>query len=447
MSITATPTLTVAGVDVLNTSDTLAVDALRVPWGRTGVLDPPTPATATITVLDRTSGATLAGRSDLIGQPVLAGWVGGGSSGVFFRGRITDAAATRRDGGGFFLSVSCSSNEADAGNYTAPPGTSWPAELFANRRDRIMGLLPVGVFPGGAVLPTMTALNAGPELNADLGDFAGYPCVAADVSGRTVLELLTELWASCYPVPLVYDPAADGFTYAPRHRVGAAPVVELAPDVARGGLFTARPHGGGWALPAGLIGYDGPVAQRLEGRLTRVEVTYQGTMGQAATAVATTVDTASESVIGRRMIQVASIIGGSDRVDTYAANLAGGWAAIASGEGRARVLEPLTVDTDRTPFVSTAQAAALLAGRETGDRFFLGGSWLTRLGVQPQFGVLGGVIGYADGRWQLELNPVRVSTPAPVPLTIAAAGPTTLAQIDESVTFGDLAFVDAITTS
>jgi hypothetical protein len=83
-------------------------------------------------------------------------------------------------------------------------------------------------------------------------------------------------------------------------------------------------------------------------------------------------------------------------------------------EGGAWRLEPLLWSTRKTGgFENVDQAMILLRGGETDDYVFFQRSWLPAFGQRPVYGVMGGVIGYADGGWELELNLSPVITRAP----------------------------------
>lgn len=449
MTVTATPSLTVAGAPVTaagTTADLLAVEALGVSWGRTDLLSHPTPATASVSLLDRSAGLVTAARRDLIGQPVTVGWSTGTTTGTSFRGRITDVSvawspaqrAARVD-------LSCSSKEVDAANYTVPEGTSWPQESFPARLARIVALLPAGLFTGGVNLPDanlVTALGLAPRT------FTGYTAAARDASGADVLTLLRELWFSCYPVPLVYDPTGDRLTYAGRrfYETPGASTARLTTSALYGGRYIALPRtaftgAAALHLDAAAFAAAGPLDQPLDARLTRVEVSYPGT-GTQGTAAATPPAASAETATGRRTLSVTSV----HAVAADAATLAADWADLAGREAASPRLSPITYRTDLAPFADNATAAVLLGCAETSTQAFVAATWLPRVSQSPLVGFTGGHLSYAAGQWAAQLNPApcaAVST-AP-PLTITNAGDflpgVRLADVDPSVTFGDLAYI------
>lgn len=456
--ITVTPTLTVADVTVARSlagaPPLVAVDALRVTWGRGTVLENPTPATAALTVLDRTAGATFARRTDLIGQPIVLGWSGSdGSTGVNFRGRVTDVQVLPEPGavagGGFQVALAASSIEVDLGNHTVPEGTAaWAAEQVGNRRDRLAAMLPAGRFTGGIVLPTRFDLGL-QNASTPPDDPAVWPVSTFDPAGKSLLELVRGLFSSLSPLPMVYDPAADRLTFAGRRRFTYGPV-----GFTQSARLVADPDRAGRYVPAGLSGlhldgdalaYSGPSGQSIDSRLSWVQVNYldSGT-GKTTTAEQGTPQWFTEDTLGRRQLAVESILGTSDRAQQAAA----AYADLATREGMVPRLGSLGYSTAREPFPDAAHAGLLLAGCESGAVAFVGRTWLPQLGQRPLIGVLGATITYAAGEWSVDLTPAPVVIdPAPfgwAPITIAAlATPAvTLAQLDPSLTLGDLGFLD-----
>jgi hypothetical protein len=459
MSVTAVPTLEVAGLTVPG-PELVAVDALRISWGRATVLEQPTAATAALTLSDRSARAAFARRLDLIGQPIVLGWeCSDGSSGINFRGRITDvAAAPRRKGapagGGFRVAIAASSVEVDLANYKTPEGTVYPGETFAARRARIAGLLPMGTFIGGVELPDRFDLGLQQSIAVDT-DLDTYWAAQVDAGGKTALELLRELFASTSPLPMVYDPALDKLRFAPRRRFaylqqqGLTMSASLSPSPEHGGRYVAMSLGG-QHLDAALTGYSGALGQAIDSRITRVEVEFPDSTNNYAsrTIIADTTSTAAELFLGRRTLSVQTIQ--SD--PTKAAQLAKLYADVANRESRTPRLGSIGYSSKREPFHNAAHAATLLAGHETGAALFLRRSWLPQLGERPLVGILGATITYAPGEWSVDLNPAPVVLDASEswtglwqPITCGAlqyAEPVTLAQLDPSVTVGDLAFVD-----
>lgn len=457
MSITAAPTLTVAGATIARAvaetgaASLVAVDALRVTWGRAGVLEAPQPASASLTVLDRSAGFTFASRTDLIGQVVVLGWSGSdASTGTLFRGRITAVSATPRPAGGFLVALAATSVEVDLANYTVPAGTTWPAETFTARATRIAALFPAGSFTGGINLPH----------NADLGlvntavpgtDITGDTAAQQDASGKSALDLLRQLYASLSPLAMVYDPAADRFTFAPRRRTAYAGSLiaagMLAADPDHGGRYVAATSGSRVHLDAGQLEYSGALSQALDARITRVEVSYLDSSVSYAQRSRSwgTVNIGDESVIGRRVLSVDSIQSTVAKADQIASL----YADVASVEARTPRLGAVGWSATRESLHDATHAARLLSCAEQAGSIFLGRSWLPRLGQRPIVGVLGGQVSYAAGDWTAQLNPAPTFIDpqpfawAPMPVSASAVDSTVrLADLDESVTFGDAGFIE-----
>lgn len=470
MSVVATPTLAVADVAVAGSlagaPSLVAVDGLRVPWGRSSVLETAQPATATLTVLDRTPGGTFAGRTDLIGQPLTLGWSIPGAAGTTFAGRITDVGVTRTivrnpvtgaTGRAYRVALAASSLEVDLANYTQPEGTTFPAETLGARRARLAALIPPGIAAGGLTVPDRFSLGlqyvTGPDSDLDT-----LPVAAVDVSGKSLLDLVRQLYASYSPLPAVYDPAGR-FTYAGRRQFAYSPIgmtisARAVADPDHGGLYVPASLSG-LHLDGGLIESDGgSLTQQLDSRITRVEVSYRTTAVPAGwftddlgycqmTAAAATVNTGSEAALGRRVLTVDSILA-TEAAATQLANL---YADLASVEARTPRLSAVGWSSAREPLHDAAHAALLLSGSESGATVFLGRSWLPELGQSPLVGNLGGTISYAGGEWSVELTPAPITiNPSPfgwAPITPTACAPTVRARdLHPSLTFGDARHLD-----
>lgn len=455
--ITADPYALIAGVtaSIHPGADVVFTDAYTITWGRAGVLEAPTPATATVRLLDLSAGASLARRTDLIGADLRLGYTSGAAPAVLsFRGRITDVSVERRRDGGFFVSLAASSREVEAANFTVPEGVTWPAETFGARLNRITALLPSTLL--------RTAAQGGPPVvlpaRADFGlytvpdqslDFSTYTAGPAQPGGSDALTLLRELFASVSPLPMIYDPSANIITFAGRRRyqyLGAAGGVVTATLTAppgRNGLYVATAYQGR-DLDAHDVDAVPALAQPLESRLTQVEVTYlNGAAAYAsATVTSATPDAASEATIGRRTLSVSSIHGTA----TYAQQLADMYRDLAAAEGRAPQLGALSYRTAVSGgFTSTQQRNVLLNGAETSSVFFVGRSFLPDLGVRPLVGIAGGSISYGAGQWSLALNPVPVAVDSTwAPLPIKWAQNLRLADLHPSVTVGDAHYLDAV---
>lgn len=443
MTVTATPTVTVAGTVIAPAAPgalppLVAVDALSVGWGRTSLLEHPQPAQASLAVLDTTIGHTLAARTDLIGQLVVLGWAGDdGGSGVFFRGRITDTSAHRwvsADGHqtGALLSLTAVSLEVDAGNYTVAEGTTWPSDSFTTRLSRIAGLMPADVFA------------APPVLHPSWGT---YTAAAVDVSNADALSLLRTLYDSTAR-PLIYDPAANLLTYGRRRFIAAGAAggnvqhsAGLVQESSRWAATVLTSPGG--VLDAQSFDDAAALTADVGQRITRAEVSWlnAAAAGAATTAAATIATFPSESAVGRRSLNVSTW----HTTAAAAGDCLNEWASLATAEQAIPRPDPITWRTARVPFPDAATRAALLAGTESSSWWFLRRSWLPALGMTPLVGFIGGTIGYAAGEWTsaVRLAPAVNGNPTPpLPIRYAASSAAVrLADCAESLTFADLAHV------
>lgn len=450
MSFTAWPTLRIAG-ELPATGDPAAplaaVDELRITWGRDSELSTPTPSTAQVTLLDRSRGYTFASRrSALIGQPVTLGYLNDGAEYAGeeytnFRGRITDAAVAPafpdRPEDGMAVTLVCSSKEVELANYIAPrnpAGLIFPAETVSQRLGRIVGLLPAGFF---TTAPAMTLLG---------GTTPPYTVAPADPAGTDVLSLFRQLYLSAGLTPY-YDPALDGMSYVVRQRASVGVTARLGKKFDGTGPYTAYSQLGWFELHADQLEHDGAADWPMDSRVTRVELNYKNataTPAYAATtyavAVAPTVD--DETVVGRRPLTIDTLL----TTAADAATVAETWRSLAGEEARRARLGPLTYSTARNPLDDYRLMRFLLGGVQR-DAVFVRGSWLTRIGVRPNVGALGGTIRYAAGEWTVQFTPAAISwegTPAPITPASLGASSIRLADIDPTLTVGDLGFIEFI---
>jgi hypothetical protein len=457
VSITAYPIVTVGGQTVSNsaggTSGLVGVEELRITWGRAEVLDQPTPARLALTLLDRQRGRPFARRPDLVGEEITVEWreTGTGTSGMCFRGRITDATAAPPTGAHadrpFRVQLQATSREADLAQYTAPQNSVWAAgESFAARATRILALVPADQRPSVGLPRAVDLGLTDPGPTADLDT---YPAGLLDASGKHALELMRQLFASMSPQPMVYQPTANRLTFAPRRRRGYA-----SGHVSSARLTISDEHGGRWVvaglggrhLDAQKLAYTGGLEQTIDTQLTQVEVSYPDAAASNAprSQLTATAAAANEATKGRRTALVRSMHSEAARAKQLADLY-----ATADADSRHPRLGSVGWSSAREPLDDATMAAALLSCAEDSHEVFLNRSWLPQLGRRPLVGFIGGTVGYADGEWSADLNtaPVIVD-PAPqtwAPVTIGAlaiSAATRLRDLDPQVTLGDLGFVD-----
>jgi hypothetical protein len=469
VTVTASPTLTVGGAAVATSTagaaSLVAIDAVRVSWGRGRPLEATTPATCDLAVLDTSPGYTFARRTDLIGQLVEVGWVldgvtGVGTSGVTFRGRVTDTAAhpvtytdaQGRAHRGYRVTLAASSIELDlAQTVLADPSAVWPAESFLLRSARLAGYIAGRQYTGGLVLPAAADLGI---RTPPVTDPSTYQAAPVDPSGKDVLALLRSFFTSLSPLAMQYDPNADALTYCPRHRypfappnAGTAPWA-ITPSVrlvtsARGLVAASL---AGLHLDGDRLTGGGAAAQALDGRLTAVKVKFSdGTAANADAEVTVVTNEGAAGGSGSRVLSVES----HRNFLADAQTLAAWYADVANYEARWLAIGPVEYSTAREPLADPAHAAALLSGHDTGAVLYVNGSWLPDLGVRPLYTRLGGVVAYAAGEWTSTFTPGPVIVdPYPRtwgPVTAAVASTSTvdtLATLHPALTVGDIGWVD-----
>lgn len=441
----AAPTLTIGGAAVAigQTADLLAVDALSITWGRASLLEQPTPARASVVLLDRTAGRTMATRTDLIGQRVLVGWSGSdgsaGAVGASFEGRVTDVevepAAVRNSAGLMVraarVTLSCSSLEVDLANYEQAEGTAWPAETVAARRQRLDALMPAGLFTTG---------NAEPLAGDTWMD--AYGAAAVDVSGKTLLDLVRQLNDSTAR-PTIFNPG--GGLGAVRRRVWTAPAVpfttRLEPVAELGGRYalTSSPIVGARRIAGHRLAPGGGVHREQSSAITRVQINYVAA-GTSTTYSLAVPGAPAESVIGRRTLSIDSCLADA----AGAAQLAAEWASIVQLEAAAPRLSSMTWRSSEGWWDDDLQRLMMLCGVELPYPLLVEGSWLPELGMTPRVGIIGGTIGYAAGDWTIGLTPaatVHVNAPPGLRGRYAASSSAVRARdLDPSFTFGDAAW-------
>jgi hypothetical protein len=437
MGVTPAPAVRLSGALVATGRTTggawpaapMALDGLTVKWGRSKALEQPTPATATVRLFDP-SGVWAAG-VDLIGAPLELSWSAAGETRTYFTGRVgavevsphtatLDNVRTQ----GALVSLSCTSLLADLGNRL-PVGLTWPAETLAARRARIATLAAGPV----SSITTRAAWDAAPL--ADL-----------DPSTTSALDLLKGLFDACGADRYSYDPHTKAVSYLARRTFpDPTPLARLTKDSTRVGVYLAAPGG---AVDGHYVGYAGGAGKDLASRLTRVVLSY--VTGTTRAQVVVPLSGIDESAVGVRAATVAT----AHTDVTQATAAANDLAALAAGEASGWSLDAMTWKTGARGFDSLAQARRLIGGTETADVYFLGRTWLPRLGIRPVFGVMGGSIGYAHGSWSVAWNnaPIAVTGTPPAALTFDDLDPTLVwdddpnpLRLHESVTYEDFAFV------
>jgi hypothetical protein len=428
------PVLAIAGVDVASgpgpdgaPAGALVVDGLSIRWGRSEVVDQPTPATGSVTLFDPSRTWALA--TDRLGLPVTLRWSGGGGvpasgfgSTVFFRGRIADVQVAPKtviypDGtvvAGALVTLPLTSILQDLANRKVIE--SWPVEPMGTRRSRLATLMAATI-PGLVYLsrPYWATPDVGPVPAARQVSLLEHVVTAYNSSGADRMtywppdNYLLHLPRRFYPelrgvAGLWWEDAGAGTS-----RAGQGVYVRSY------GLLRAEAQAVG--LPMFLdgagIGYErGEGFQRgMSGRITRTEVTHPSSADAYNDRTVTkAVPGLDESAVGVRTASLDAIVAWNLWADLIAEDLAD----FVRREGTAWRLKPIRWRTKLTGgFENNDQLNTFLYGGETSANVFIQRSWLPGYGIRPVFGIMGQVISYRNGGWELEcdLAPVVTSLP------------------------------------
>lgn len=416
-----TPFVTLAGVDLASSladTDPIALDDLAVTWGRSEPLDQPTPATATVRLLDRT-GRWATGR-DLIGQPLLLGWdyaLPGFTTTrtVFFRGRVTGVDLQPRSesnaAGGLLLTLAASSVLTDLANLV--PFADWPEETVAARAARLAALA-AGPVSSVTVRTFWQTPNAVPVAAADqpsvLDSLTGlYSSTGPDrmtyfPDDRRIFFLNRRAYAGRSLALLTWHPSGDPQPHS-RENTGAYIITTGVPATENG--LSATGH---W-VDAAAIEYGNTMSKSIGNRITRIEVAHKDAGAAFADRVETSLVPGTDEVSqGVRATRLDSVIGWNNFAQTSASDLA----AMMGAEGAGWSIGTLTVRADAAGGFDYVQQATqlLLAGAEQPHMFFLQRSWFATVGIRPVFGIIGGTIRYAGG-WQVDMDLLPAATGDP----------------------------------
>jgi hypothetical protein len=436
------PVVAVAGVDVASGAGLavspalMVVDDVAVTWGQEDVLAQPEPATGTLTLFDPTgTWATTADRRGLevtVRYQGLTPVTGTLLSVVYFRGRIGSPLkvsprtvrhpVTGDRIRGTLIEVPLQSREVDLGNII--PRSGWPAETLGARVDRCVTVAQQnGLLMGGANL-------------RDYWTTAPTPAVAAK-DQVSLLEHLSGLFDSAGGDTWTYRPDSDDIVFIPRRNyetyLSTARLHRETTGVRanKGAFVRARDFtfgtpdtdsATGQHLDGGTLEYDPDDGVTSPSRVTRVAISHPDQADPTTTRTVERLvrrepwDRAGGSAaledqkLGVRTAQVSSRVSDNSLADLALSDAE----LVVRREGSRWLLEPLRLSTRRTGgFESSAQGSLLLAGHQKNDVVFLQRSWLPSLGLRPAIGVMGGVIRYAAGGWDLEIRPAPITTVDP----------------------------------
>lgn len=368
-----------------NTSP-LALDGIKVDWGRDDYISHARPATAQLAIFDRTGEwAAKVTAKQVIGRTVELWWVLGSAAQRYFVGRVTGAKArpvTRDGSGGWAIAITAAARDAELGNVVMSPGT-WPTETMITRANRI-------------------AAAAAP---AGIAGFYFYPgsvniqCWPLDVNGRDLHSLCDEFYMSMGDT-YSYNPSTNNVRHLYRRYYDQAIYLVQMPD----GLIYIQTgnivYDGITYKGIGLAGCETYTDDGIElapnSVVTRVQATWKNAPGGLAD-VTTVVQAPEGDTNGRRTVQLKTWIDNGIHVDPMVTEVL----ARGTYEGALPKHPPITWDTRRTGgFHSQAEAEVLLLAAETQGGVYISGSiysaWLPD--IIPVAAIIGGTIEY-DGGW------------------------------------------------
>lgn len=435
----------------------VVVDGVTVTWGRQDVMDQPDLSTARLTLFDPT--AVWAIGTELMGQPVTLTFRGtppstaGAQAGVsgtsfsrpFFFGRVQSVDIVPKtirnpDGSstyGALVNLTLVSILNDLANRV--PLEAWPAETLGARCDRIE-TAAADVLPGSVIMrdywktPQVAPVAAADQVSIydhllSVFDSCGCDRLTHYPNIGRVEYLARREYAESYRGlgQLWWEVTGSGTAEAAKG-VYARTRVAFSEDAnVNAELFPAYLDGGHVQYDRGEGLTRGPSSG-----ITRVEVAHPDS-GAAYAMTAGQVIVADEALVGVRTARIESIVAWNAWADLACEDLAD----YVLKEGAAWGTGPLRFSTRRAGgFANLAQAIWMLSAAEIPTIVFVQGSQLTRYGVSPIVGLMGGTITFTDGGWDVELHT------APV-ITRAAQHPLTWAEIDDGTPGFEVQWHDA----
>ncbi|MBZ4486284.1 hypothetical protein [Microbacterium sp. cx-55] len=440
-------------------SNLVALDGLKIVWGRTDPYDDPEPSLLTLRLLDRTG--VFVNDPTRIGQEVVVTMID--PQQVVFRGAIAKPKATRRRVYNPLLG-------ADE--------TVWIVTLTAVDPLAALGM---AVYPGDAIDGWVEGAGGWPEVSPNqrldrlyaagasglvdgfeaVQDIAGTPVVARRVHGqaaadaRTALELLRQVYRG---VPLGvanYDPAT--------HMVTIGRFADSSPvSLTYSGGIVRLALGTGHIVPASRVGVSGyDLESSVDAAIDAVQVGYwwygndpNMTSGSQRRTVWTQgfieARTNRYDPRTRRVLKVDTEYmrfqldlygpGVMDPFNRFPAWLLDQVTRIVNKlNGQLRVPR-LTFDADRAPLPAALEAVLYRPTAQAVPLYFAGSVFNGMPMVGPQFQIIGGTLTYEDG-WRHEVS-VCSTGPAPAAtLTVAqlVTNPApTLSDFDPDISLADL---------
>lgn len=383
----------------------VVVDGPTISWGREEYLSHSEPAVLKFSLIDRTGQmAQQVTQNLLIGKQVQmlvelpsdTAWIRrlfwGRITGAKARPDVPDPYSTDPKAVCWLVEITASDKTADMAQAIMAPGTVWPQETALARANRLRNIL-----------------NAA---NVAAGQMYFYPnhqnsvMSAQDVSDRDGLSLTKDFYMSMGDT-YSYLPHENNVRYVHRRNYRVSARLVRDPDGvirmrAADYVFDGQTYRG-----VGIEGCETTVADEwtevsTQSAISRVEMTWKVTTSPGAPEHVTVVvaDELPESERGRRTLTVTSWLGDGRQVDPVCLELLNRGRFEGSLPRHPRVIIDTRVSGG---FHSRAECESLLMGGETQGVVYVSGSryvywsWLA-----PFYGLIGGQIKYADGRWLIE---------------------------------------------
>jgi len=431
--------VTLGGIKLSSTASAgvpVVLAGVHASWGRSDVLQNPSPGTGEFTVYDPTgiwgTGVDSKDATDWLNDTCDFGWTWAGVDRVFFRGTVT-GIDVRPYGAGALLTFAVTSRLAQLGNMRntvlLPSGVS--ATQRAAQLQSILG--PTGA--GGIATVAVTPTGGEPVLRD------------TPVRDRTMLQNLVD----------IYDASALTMSYRPNDRAvysiarrvftgvrGLAGLVkDTTGDRTGKGAYIAANAAAGQTARLFLDGTETQpsgsawLTRTAEQRPSQVEVNlWRGATDAGGNTTSPTTDVAIYRPSWRISKTNEQVVSMDTRILTatgasttgFALTVATRLGQALTQEGTAWRPEPVTFTFSIGGGAETLdQAVVLLAGGEYPDLFFVQRSAYPQLGIRPVFGVMGGDIARDDTGWLLTLNLAPVHTDT-------KQHPITWAEIDDGTT-------------
>lgn len=305
-NIDPVPYVTIGGVDVptsLYDGGYVALEGLRINWGRDTLLDDVSPAQLSLTIYDST-GAWVKNQP-FLGLEIITGVNYTDKAGVArgfrnFRGRIVEAEVeeyvrTKQDGAdehGYMIHITAADKLAELGNLFMS-NQSWPSEDAAARRSRLQTAL------GG-----LASGIGGPY-------DAGVTYCAKSFDQKSMLELVTEYFGSTAQF-INYDPDTNRLESVDRLEYGGQGL-RLGEIDNRAGTYGMELDAAGlsnrqdYVLDSGSLVARSGIRRTVESTVTEIRYEYPtSAAGTAKTTNVMTTNLPSESLYGRRTFAVTS---------------------------------------------------------------------------------------------------------------------------------------------